>query len=111
MYAYLGVASVAEEAAELTPAEAVVSGLVMGVVGDHAVVASLARRMRGDDWTNVGAAGALGHACWRLFLNLAHALLSASHVGSVALILVILSSASAHEGEEPFALLSSSRLV
>ena len=103
--------SVAVETARVTPAEAVVSGLVVCVVGDDTVVACLRDQVGRDDWTNIRTTSALGHGRRLTGLHLGHALLGAAHVGCMALALVILGLATAHEGKEPLALLGGRRLI
>ena len=106
-----GVYSVAEEAAKLTPAEAVVGVLAMRVVGDHAVVSGLSGRVRGNDWADISTTFAGGHALGSTRLHLAHSLLRATHVGGMALVLFLLGGSTTDECKESLTLLGSGRLI
>lgn len=101
----------AEETAEFTSAEALVSGLVMRIVGNHAVVAGLSGCVGDDCGADVGATAAFDHANRHFCLHLAHAFLSATHVGGVALVLFFLGGLTTNKLKESLPLLGGGRLI
>ena len=106
-----GLLSVREKAAELAPAEAVVSRLVVGIVGDHTVVAGLASHMSDNFWAHVIATIALRHGAILLRLHLGHALLCLAHVGSMFIILSSLVGLATDKLKEALTLLGSGGLI